>query len=174
MKQRQDLITIAEFARRRGVTPQAIAKGLKSGRIVRHASGKIDDATQADAWEKNRGGFFTPELRAVRIRRATADAQLAELRVAIARGDLLEKSAVAEQVFQYARTIRDSLLSLSERMAPEIGAQLAASLGVSGDAERRLERMTAKAIDNAVRESLYKISTAPHGRTGETTARGSG
>lgn len=41
-------------------------------------------------------------------------------------------------------------------------------------AERRLERMTAKAIDNAVRESLYKISTAPHGRTGETTARGSG
>ena len=164
MKQRQDLITIAEFARRRNVTPQAIAKGIKNGRIMRHASGKIDDVTQADAWEKNRGGFFTPELRAVRIRRATADAQLAELRVAVARGYLLEKNAVADSVFQYARTIRDSLLSLSERMAPDIGARLAASLGVSGDAERRLERMAAKVIDTAVRESLSKISTAPHGQ----------
>ncbi len=49
-----DLISQAEFARRKDVTKQAVSNAIRSGRITKTPSGKIDWETQSIAWEQNR------------------------------------------------------------------------------------------------------------------------
>ncbi len=49
-----ELITQAEFARRKDVPRQAVNKAIRAGRITKTPSGKIDWETQSVAWETNR------------------------------------------------------------------------------------------------------------------------
>lgn len=47
-----ELVSLREFARRVGVSPNAVTKALKGGRIKRNDDGLIDWDTQSKAWAK--------------------------------------------------------------------------------------------------------------------------
>ena len=52
--QEKVLVSIRHFAREVGTSDTSVRKGIRSGRIVRDSTGKIDLATQREAWYANR------------------------------------------------------------------------------------------------------------------------
>jgi len=144
----RELISQAEFARRRGVSRQAVSKAVKQGRIELVA-GKIDPVAANQAWERSsdparganapaqelgegRGRRKRPgsepeaenlAARTFQDSRAEREAYLARL----ARLDFLERSGalvsldqVKRAAFDGARRARDLLQAMADRLAPEL------------------------------------------------------
>lgn len=136
----------AHYAKHRGVTPAAISKAVKEGRIT--ACGKdergrdIFDFAECDmAWAHNRspstrGGnrvdvhdIDVPKRDGVnegltfneaRTKREQYQAELARLDYEEKSGKLVDVEKMRQEAFKLARNARDNLLNIPDRVAPLI------------------------------------------------------
>ena len=135
-------ITKSAYAKRRGVSPAAVTKALKTGRIKELPDGTIDP-DEADAmWEANsKTSVATPQTSAARPKtQAATDArqadyheeralheaakrELAELRLAEERGELVRRASLRRAIFDAAREVRNRLLSIPARVAPLVAGE---------------------------------------------------
>lgn len=107
--------TLARYARKRGVSRQAVHKGAREGRIILADDGRVDpDATAA----------HTGTLADAKRREAIARARIAELKAAEAEGRLIDRESTYAVVRGLARAERDALLLLPTRDAPAMAARL--------------------------------------------------
>lgn len=138
-----ELVTPAEYARRRGVSSAAVKKAIDSGRIST-IEGKIDPDVANIQWKRNtrpRADYHVGAVPAssspadtgdedphrsrmweYREQRERAEAQLKQLELAQALGNLVEVAEVERIQFALARAVRDSLLSMPDRLAPLLAA----------------------------------------------------
>lgn len=165
-----------QFARRHGLTTTAVTKAIRTGRIILGADGNLpDDAdeqykrnTDENLRRKGPAKSATPQpteapsFLSVKIRKETAAAQLKEIELAKEKGQLLEKEQVKESVYKYARQIRDAVLSIPERVAADLAAQLGAAYSSGkkpSDAE--LERIVRNSWQKESRAVLAAIEKTP-------------
>lgn len=133
-----ELITQAEYARRRGCSRVAVTKAIDKGRISL-IDGMIDPAVADVQWKANTraraGSASMRETRqakddggeegymAARTRREQAEAELAELKLAEARGDLVRAAEVRSALAKRAAALREGLLQLPARLTPVLAAE---------------------------------------------------
>ncbi|MFM1991328.1 MAG: hypothetical protein RJA99_4285 [Pseudomonadota bacterium] len=143
------LITQAEYARRRGVSRAAVTQAVKAGRIVL-IDGKVDPDVADVQWKRNtdpaqqRGAAALasmastaaiaprapageegapPDLHDARRRREQALAELAELELAEKRGELVPVADVQKALVSKVLGVRDSLDTLADRLSPLLAAE---------------------------------------------------
>lgn len=134
-----------EFARRIGVSPGAITKSLNNGRISCHKSTrKIDWITQEKAWHENRnpdnvrdqypGPDELPQqhsdIAQAKLKKETYIAKLKQLEYEEKSGKLIEKDFVKSAVFRFGKQIRDSVLTIPERVGAVYAAQCTEELKI--------------------------------------------
>ena len=134
----------AAFARRRGVSRQAIADRIRRGLLPTYGPGRRIDVTEADRlWlglaarpEAVVGGFDGAATAIAQARTALllTETQLRHLRLADRRSQLIARDAVLAKFALAMRTMREGFQALPARIA----ADLAADLGCTRDG-RRLE-----------------------------------
>ncbi len=138
-----ELITQAEYARRRGCDPTSVRDAVRAGRITL-IDGKIDPAVADVQWQRNtraRGGAPANDANlsappapqsteplgedywSSRARREKAEADLAELRLAEQRGELVRADAVRSAVSKRAAGLREALLQIPSRLAAVVAAE---------------------------------------------------
>ncbi len=118
-------ITQAELARRLKVSRPSVSKAVKAGRITPDDDGLFDPIEAEMQWVSNTrptargkrkqapGGYA-----AARGRKESALARMAELRLAQAEGNLLEREAVEYALDDLGATLRGLLENLPDRLAP--------------------------------------------------------
>jgi len=138
------LMTKSEYARHRGVSPQAVDKLIKNERIMVTADGKVDveisdiimnqfsDSEQSrgmtysnleDDGSDFREGLIT-QLATIgsyseqRALLTSYKAQLAKIELDKASGAVIDAETVKREAFSTARRVRDSILNLPDRIAP--------------------------------------------------------
>ncbi len=138
-----NLITQAQYARRRGCSEAAVSNAIKAGRISL-IDGKID-ATAADAqWAKNSrvrapvGQTAAPAptegegknsqpggdgYMKSRSRREAAEAELAEIALAEKSGSVIQVKAVEAVWAQALGATREHLLQIRSRLAPLLASE---------------------------------------------------
>ena len=142
MMSKVNLINQSEYARHRGVSKVAVGKAIRAGRISL-VNGKIDQVVADIQWAANSraragsGGSEQLTLQApalpievdkpddyvtMRNRREAAEAELAELRLAEEKSQLIRVDAVKAAVSNVFSATRDALLQIPARL----GSQLAA------------------------------------------------
>lgn len=165
-----DRITQAELARRLKVSRGAVSKAMKGGRITPDDEGLFDPLEAELQWLENtrpsikRQSATSKTAKAgqhaytqARARKETALASMAELRLAQANGDLIQKEAVDFVLNDHAATLRGLLENLPDRLAPiilplkdmeSINAAIASAanevlLELSADMERKFRELEA-------------------------------
>jgi len=141
------LISPAAYARKRGVSREAVSKAINNGRIstvAGHNGRKMIDPEVADIqWAKNTDPaqsaranspktIVPPFLRAgdqqgsaywdAHTRREIAAANREELLEKKLAGELVERVKVEDAAFAIGRMLRDAVLGLPTRLAPELAA----------------------------------------------------
>jgi len=136
-----EFITVTEFARRKDIRLKAVQDGIKNGRIklTKQKVGppKVNWNTESQAWEDNRDeskaynsgniknaptpsdGSFA-KAKAVR---ETLTAKILQLDYEEKTGKLVNADEVKVTWFNLARTIRDTLLNIPERISAELAAE---------------------------------------------------
>ncbi|MDQ0124280.1 hypothetical protein J2W17_003228 [Pseudomonas lini] len=89
-----------------------------------------------------------PDYQKARTRLALAQAEKAESEVRKANGELVERSVVDEAAFSSGRMVRDLLLALPAKLAPELSA-----MGDPWDIEKHLMQEIRSALEDAERIS---------------------
>ncbi len=147
-----ELITQAEYARRRGVDPTSVRDAVRGGRITL-IDGKIDPVVADAQWQANtrkrvsiagEGGAPAAAPSAApssptppdvdygggvsgyqksRARREAAEAELAELRLAEETGDLIRTDAVRSAYSRRAAGLREALMQIPARLSPVLAAE---------------------------------------------------
>ena len=135
-----ELITQAEYARRRGVDPTSVRDAVRAGRITL-IDGKVDPAVADVQWQANtrrraravdeppasspmgEGAYQTPpsdvsDYNRARAMREHAEAQLAELKLLEQRGDLVRADDVRAALAKKIAALRESLLQMPARVVP--------------------------------------------------------
>jgi hypothetical protein len=160
-------MTQAQLARKLGVTQRSVAEAIETGRIVLNADGSLPDDAEKQFNDntdpvrsmngRKLGGKKSSaepaSFMSVKIRKETAAAQLKEIELAKERNKLLEKEAVKEAVFKWARTIRDAVLAIPDRVAADLAAQILA-MNSTG------KKLSANEIERIVRQAWAKESRA--------------
>lgn len=137
-----ELITKSEYARRRGCTEAAVRRAVKDGRIS-EIDGRIDPVAADAQWSRNTvvraGSRPAGEVQAQkptveedgedgywasRARRERTEADLAELRLAEQRGQLVRAADVRAAQSRKLASLRDALLQLPARLAPVLAAEM--------------------------------------------------
>jgi hypothetical protein len=124
------LMKPAAYARRRGVTRQAVWAAIRDGRIACHG-GLIDPEAADLQWERNsqRARFPAPAANAPadedsfahhRTRREAAEAELVEMRVRREAGQLMESSRVVHFITSSTVLLRTTLEELPAQIAPQL------------------------------------------------------
>ncbi|MBU3740260.1 MAG: hypothetical protein FGM55_15075 [Rhodoferax sp.] len=147
------LITQAEYARRRNCTEGAVRRAVRDGRIslidgkidpvaadaqwarntrVRAGSHATDDANLNAGAQRGRGQAEGAEDEGSsywhsKSRREQAEAELAELRLAELRGILVREEEVRASLSRRVATLRESFLQLPARVVPLLVAEPDAS-----------------------------------------------
>ena len=141
------LISQAEYAKRRGCSQVAVHKAIKAGRITL-IEGKIDPAVADVQWQANTrarattrpahgegataaGAPRVPESGnddgdgywQSRARREKAEADTAELKLAELRGDLVRADAIRAVHAKRLAGLREALLQLPARLSPVLAAE---------------------------------------------------
>jgi hypothetical protein len=135
------VVSLRKYAEHRGVSHTAVQKAVKQGRIQTTAEGRID-VEQADAaWDRN-SSPVTGAVRAGRPERpaepATSGpsyaqsravrelylARLARIEFEERSGKLVSRDEVTVAAFTTARTIRDNLLNIPDRLAATLAAEM--------------------------------------------------
>lgn len=143
-----ELITQAEYARRRGVAKSAVARAVKENRISL-IDGKVDPSVANIQWDRNTrsradggkasgeaappgraaapefgraAGNDTPDLDGdyfyQRTRREKYEADLAEIKLAEQQGDLVRVADVRAEMAKRVGAVRTNLLQIPARLAP--------------------------------------------------------
>ncbi len=143
-------LSIAAYARHRGVSHVAVLKAIKSGRIEKEADGTIDAGKADAAWSRNtnkaqqrqrqteasiaahgaaenhvgpaivNSGPSYAQSRAVK---EAYLARLAKLSYEEKSGSLIKIDAVKVSWFNILRVLRDRVLNLPDRLAPIVAAE---------------------------------------------------
>lgn len=168
-----ELVSMREYARRRGISHVAVSKAVKAGRVPL-VNGKIDPELADQAFEANtdpskpgrkvtgRPGQRTSEPQLLpleprggngdgkgasyadaRAERERTQARLAQLQLERQEGALVEADVVRNQAFREARRARDLLLALPGRLAP---------LLATVDDEREIETILEEEIEQLCAE----------------------
>lgn len=143
------LLSLRGYAKHRGVSLAAVQKAIKAGRVTTTADGQID-SVQADAtWETRTrpgqkraaavrtvipapepprpdaaGGLDYFKARAIR---ESYLARLAKIEFEERTAKLVSRDEVQVAAFTKARTVRDSLLNLPDRLAALLAAEAEAA-----------------------------------------------
>lgn len=135
-----ELISQAEYARRRGVDPTSVRDAIRAGRITL-IEGKIDPSVADVQWQTNtrrraravdetpaahpvlgEGGYAytgaVPDYNESRARREAAEAEKAELELAQLRGQLVSVDEVRASLQRRIAGVREALLQLPARVVP--------------------------------------------------------
>ena len=161
-----ELITQAEYARRRGVDPTTVRDAIKAGRITL-IEGKIDPAVADIQWQRNTRARVSASAPAAapapavigdiaddadywvsRAKRERAEAELAELKLAEQRQELIRMNAVRAALASVFSATRDSLLQIAPRIAPVAAAETDAAKVhdlVQAEIHQALSQLTAAA-----------------------------
>lgn len=139
-------ITQAEYARRRGCTEGAVRRAVRDGRISL-IEGRIDPVAADAQWARNTrvragsrpaedanlAGSRSPRARVEgddtddywtsKGRRERAEAELAELKLAEQRGDLVRAADVRAEHAGRLAMLRESLLQIPARLAPVLAVE---------------------------------------------------
>jgi hypothetical protein len=140
-----ELISPAEFSRRVGVTPQAVHRAIKHGRLSVLDNGKLDAAVAAIQWDKNRqrspnaptaptatrpapppatpADPSLPSLEESKRRREFHEANLAEMRERQKAGELVIKREVFQHYTTLYATLREMLLRIPDKLATRVVAE---------------------------------------------------
>lgn len=123
-------LSLADYARYRGISDQTVMDAISAGHIKAEKRGHRVwiNKEQADAdWANNRatrgdkgGGGDYARARAIREQ---ANAELAVLAVAEEKRKLVRVETVEKEGFEVARSIRDALLNIPQKIAPEVAAE---------------------------------------------------
>lgn len=134
-------MNMSEYARHRGVKPEAVRYAIASGKLSKSLEfpkpGRppLIDPTIADSeWilevrvAKTRVDYAAAEGQAPtiadsRARKEAADAELAELKLEREKGRLVDAEEVKKTAFKVARTVRDQMLNIPDRVAAELAAE---------------------------------------------------
>jgi len=129
------LLTARKYADHRGVSHTAVQKAIQQGRIKAAPDGKID-VEQADRdWDRNTSPVNAP--RATKPETATGGptyaqsravrelylARLAKIEFEERSSKLVSRDDVTVAAFTKARTVRDSLLNIPDRVAALLAAE---------------------------------------------------
>ncbi len=121
----------------RGVAPSAVTKAVKAGRITL-VGNKIDPALADHQWAANsrtRQDSMPSEIASPsepartedyytsRARRESAEADLAELKLAEQRGELVRADEVRASLSRVVAGLREALLQLPARLVPVLSAE---------------------------------------------------
>ena len=131
------LVSLRKYAEHRRVSHTAVQKAIKQGRIKTTPDGKID-VEQADReWDRNtspvnapkrapRGGGGAaggPTYAQSRAVRELYLARLAKIEFEERAGKLVSRDQVTVAAFTKARTVRDNLLNIPDRVAAVLAAE---------------------------------------------------
>lgn len=144
-------LSIAAYARHRGVSHVAVLKAIKSGRIEKEADGTIDAAKADAAWSRNTNKAQQrhqrqtdatvaathaaenhvgppivnsgPSYAQSRAVKEAYHARLAKLSYEEKSGSLVKIDAVKVSWFNILRVLRDRVLNLPDRLAPILAAE---------------------------------------------------
>ena len=143
-----ELISQAEYARRRGVDPTSVRDAVRAGRITL-IDGKIDPAVADVQWERNtrrraravdeaprqlapatrgEGAYASPpdddvpDYNLERARRERYEADQAELRLAQMRGELVRADDVKAAHQRKVAALLEAFLQLPARVVPMLAA----------------------------------------------------
>lgn len=125
-------MSISEYARHRAVRHHAVQRAIKDGRITTTADGKIDPVEADAQWDKNTNARKSrakvaktkrDALTIAQTRRELASAEIREMELARLRGDLISASEVRASTFNLARTTRDRLLGIPDRIAALLASE---------------------------------------------------
>jgi hypothetical protein len=161
-------LSIRGYARHHGVTPAAIRKALKTGRISLGADGTIDAEAADRAWSTRTAITVTgpagrrgpapgvavglDAYQQARAAKTAIEAERAALELRRRQGELVDRALGERLVFAFGRRQRDAWLAWPAR----IGAELAAALGVDAAAlvvqleayvARQLEELSGERFD---------------------------
>jgi len=131
------LVSLRKYAEHRRVSHTAVQKAIKQGRIKTTADGKID-VEQADReWGRNTSPVNAPK-RAPKVVDSAAGgptyaqsravrelylARLAKIEFEERTGKLVSRDEVTVAAFTKARTVRDNLLNIPDRVAAVLAAE---------------------------------------------------
>ncbi len=191
MGAQEEWISLREFAKRCKVNPNAITKALASGRISRRESDKkINWVTQSKAWNGFRDpskvrdhdllrhiseGAYDPaeedeenseSFRAAKTRKEVATAGLKELELQEALGEVVRSAHVRSAMAQFAIDVRESIMTIPDRVASELAAEVAKLTGNALDLE------TAREIIHKLWRRESRVALEKIGRAEESGERG--
>ncbi len=142
-----EFVSIREFARRVQVSDAAVKNAIDAGRIMRDPdTGKINWDTQQRAWYENRNpnmdrdhndpngrrakinqgseGDIVNTIAKAKQTKAVFEAKLKQLEYEEKSGKLIEKDFVKSVVFRFGKQVRDSVLTIPERVGAIYAAQV--------------------------------------------------
>ena len=134
------LVSIRQYGKHRGVSHTAVEKAVKQGRIRLTADGKVDVEAADRDWSRNSSPVNAPKpaLRTAPISdgpssgptyaqsRAVRElylARLAKIEFEERSTKLVSRDEVRVAAFTTARTVRDNLLNIPDRLAAMLGAE---------------------------------------------------
>ncbi len=179
-----ELISQSEFARRIGVSQPMVNKALRSGRIQKTASGKIDYDSQSIAWEQNRrlekdhrsrgigaGGNQAKDSTYQKLLAANKqmDYKLKELKFKELEGLVISKENIQKRFFPRIALIKNHLMSMPARHSYTLAAMLIRHIGKISKAktiqkvlakidERQLAREISEILDSDIRRLLKETA----------------
>lgn len=165
----QELMSQAQYAKARGVSPPSVLYAIKSGRLVKSLTkderGRVRiDPVLADAeWAANTQGGRGPapqpyatgaelpidaaDYNASRAKKESYLAELARLEYEEKEGTLVKAEAVRKEAFAIARQVRDGMLNIPDRISSELAA-LTDQFEIHKRLTEEIRRTLATALDH--------------------------
>lgn len=124
-------MNLAEYARHRSVSPAAITKAVKSGRITKEPDGSIDPVKADAEWLANTdtsrnpasGPIAAADYNESRAKREAFVAALAQLEYEEKAGILIDAEKVKVTWFNTLRIVRDRILQMPDRLTSILMAE---------------------------------------------------
>lgn len=129
---RPSLMSQAEYARSRDVTPQRVYQLIHRGKLTT-INGKIDPEKADKEWaaydqslgrsgRKKKHAGRSPMQDAI-LRKELAKAEIEEMKAAQLRGELVSAAEVKSTVYSLAATVRNALLRIPKRISSQVAAE---------------------------------------------------
>lgn len=132
------LLSAQQYARRVGVSRQAVYEAIRNGRLVKSVVREelserllIDPSIADKEWGQNRGYPGRPrgedvdpaDLTASRAKKEAYQAEIFRLKSEQLAGRLVDAEKVKREAFKTARMVRDGLGNLPDRLAAQLAAE---------------------------------------------------
>ncbi len=136
-------LSLRAYAKHRGVSEAAVRKAIKQGRITKNSNGKVDPKTADQDWQKNTDPaqikitdktesvrkaqksirselIEIPSYQESRAIKEDYNARLTKLQFERESKKLIPVSEVKKSAFNTARTVRDRILNIPDRVIPQL------------------------------------------------------